>query len=89
MTTATQTPTGTATEVVANRGRSRLGSVQLHFRLSPPLDGHTDVAVTHGDRDVYVFAAADVGGLSDAALLRRIPGADTAEALESLGYTLS
>ena len=88
MTTATETPTGTAVEVVTNRCRSRLGSVQLHFQLSPPLAGHADVAVTHGERNVLIFAADD-GGLNAAALLRRIPGTGIAEALESLGYTLS
>ncbi len=81
--------TGTATELTANRGRSRLGSIQCHLRLDPPLDGHSDVAVTHGESDVYVFAAdPETGDIIDpSAPLRRLPDTDIDAALECLGCT--
>ena len=62
-----------------------------NFRVSPPIDGHAHVAVTHGIRDCYLFPAdPHTGAITDPTTpLRRIDGTDTDAALAGIGYRVA
>ncbi len=88
-------PVGTATEVVANRRASAVGSVQRHYHLDPPLTvngwSHRGVVVVPGANATYAFTAADDGNIDNFTALVTHPREDNGQAsvLAALGYLLT